>query len=88
MSSDKRSCPDGGACHHGCGTVCWRVQACGPLSGVFPGDRWPAEIAAANTDPRPGGQVFLLGLAGAYGDSDGDGWDRVPDQDQEKRHEQ
>lgn len=41
----RRRCPDGGACHHQCTAgPCWRVAACGPLSGVFPGDRWPEDI--------------------------------------------
>lgn len=50
MSStpEKSRCPDGGACHHGCAaTECFRVIGAGPLSGVFPGDRWPAAIKAA-----------------------------------------
>lgn len=37
-------CPDGGTCHHGCyasDVSCYRVAYCGPLSGVFPNDRWP-----------------------------------------------
>ena len=34
-------CPDGGRCHHRCQNRCWRVDNCGPLSGVFPEDRWP-----------------------------------------------
>lgn len=47
------ACPDGGTCHHGCNLsrpkpACWRVRYAGPLSGVFPGDRWPADVAAAN----------------------------------------
>jgi hypothetical protein len=41
-----RECPDGGACHHGCTTGCFRVAWAGPLSGVFPGDTWPAGIIA------------------------------------------
>jgi hypothetical protein len=40
-------CPDGGTCHHECATACWRVRWVGPLSGVYPGDRWPAEVRAA-----------------------------------------
>jgi hypothetical protein len=42
-------CPDGGTCHHQCraATLCSRVIDCGPLSGVFPGDRWPEEIRRA-----------------------------------------
>jgi len=39
----QRTCPDQGTCHHECGAdQCFRVQCCGPLSGVFPGNRWPA----------------------------------------------
>jgi hypothetical protein len=34
-------CPDGGRCHHECTGPCWRVDHAGPLSGVYPGDRWP-----------------------------------------------
>lgn len=38
-------CPDGGTCHHRCpdGSLrsCFRVSSCAPLSGVYPGDRWP-----------------------------------------------
>jgi hypothetical protein len=37
-------CPDGGTCHHWCGRKCFRVQTCGPLSGVYPDDEWPAEV--------------------------------------------
>lgn len=36
-------CPDGGACHHDCSTSCFRVEHCGPLSGVFPNDEWPTK---------------------------------------------
>ncbi|EMY33571.1 hypothetical protein D477_014256 [Arthrobacter crystallopoietes BAB-32] len=43
-SSDKDRCPDDGACHHNCVGGCFRVRACGPLSGVYPGDRWPAAV--------------------------------------------
>lgn len=39
-----RTCPDGGACHHGCAYGCFRVETCEPLSGVFPDDQWPAEV--------------------------------------------
>lgn len=39
-------CPDGGACHHECALdSCFRVQSCSPLSGVFPGNRWPREVS-------------------------------------------
>ena len=45
---EKRSCPDEGACHHFCEAgPCFRVLACGPLSGVFPDNRWPQEIVSA-----------------------------------------
>jgi hypothetical protein len=44
VASVSGKCPDGGACHHGCEGSCWRVSWCGPLSGVFPGDRWPAGL--------------------------------------------
>lgn len=47
-------CPDGGKCHHGCSTGCWRVTTCGPLSGVFPGNRWPAEVAADHAESDGG----------------------------------
>lgn len=40
-------CPDGGRCHHSCVRTdqCFRVRTCSPLSGVFPNDEWPDEIA-------------------------------------------
>lgn len=44
---DERMCPDGGACHHECeerGEGCFRVAFAGPLSGVYPGDRWPDTV--------------------------------------------
>lgn len=38
-------CPDGGTCHHACGTgACFRVLNAGPLSGVFPTDQWPMNV--------------------------------------------
>jgi hypothetical protein len=41
-------CPDGGWCHHECALgACFRVHYCGPLSGVYPGDEWPAEVVSA-----------------------------------------
>lgn len=43
-------CPDGGTCHHDCRSACFRVLACGPLSGEFRGDEWPAEIEKLHTD--------------------------------------
>ena len=44
----ERACPDGGKCHHSCGPNdrCFRVDTCGPLSGVFPNDEWPPEVEA------------------------------------------
>lgn len=50
-------CPDGGYCHGSnlaAGSEpcpeggCLRVRTSGPLSGVYPGDRWPAEVRRAN----------------------------------------
>ena len=43
------ACPDGGKCHHQCKVTesCFRVRACGPLSGVFEDNRWPADVLAA-----------------------------------------
>jgi hypothetical protein len=41
-------CPDGGTCHHECRAGCFRATWCGPLSGVFPGDRWPEDVRAGN----------------------------------------
>lgn len=35
------TCPDGGTCHHKCLVSCYRVECCGPLSGVFENDEWP-----------------------------------------------
>jgi hypothetical protein len=44
---EAEGCPDGGTCHHGCTTGCFRVSWAGPLSGVYPGDEWPADVRAA-----------------------------------------
>jgi len=46
----RAKCPDDGTCHHDCDAEgpCWRVLACGPLSGVYPGDEWPIEITMAH----------------------------------------
>lgn len=43
-------CPDGGKCHHNCNSSkgCFRVATCGPLSGLYPGDEWPASVTASN----------------------------------------
>jgi hypothetical protein len=44
-------CPDKGACHHWCGQLCFRVQCCSPLSGVFPDDVWPKAIEDEHRQP-------------------------------------
>lgn len=45
-----RSCPDGGTCHHECGTGgCFRVGSCGPLSGIYLGDTWPESVRQAES---------------------------------------
>jgi hypothetical protein len=50
-------CPDGGYCHGrtlAAGSApcpegtCLRVRTSGPLSGVFPGDRWPTSVVRAD----------------------------------------
>ncbi|MFC9432755.1 hypothetical protein [Nocardia sp. NPDC057030] len=47
-------CPDGGTCHHVCAPAdCFRVRCCGPLSGVFPGDTWPADVEARVAAAQP-----------------------------------
>lgn len=48
--SERRSCPDGGVCHHGCVRSCWRVSCCSPLSGVYADDCWPVEVRAAHRE--------------------------------------
>lgn len=47
--TDARICPDGGYCHHDCEAGCYRVRAAGPLTGAFPGDKWPAVVVRAET---------------------------------------
>jgi hypothetical protein len=44
-----RRCPDGGACHHSCAAGCYRVRVAGPLTGAFPGDKWPAQVVRTET---------------------------------------
>lgn len=44
------TCPDGGTCHHSCVSACFRVSACGPLTGAYDRDEWPAHVTA---DPTP-----------------------------------
>ena len=41
-----KRCPDDGVCHgHNCAPDnCMRVYSCGPLSGVFPNNRWPEHM--------------------------------------------
>lgn len=47
-------CPDDGTCHHDCDdNACFRVRSCGPLSGVFVNDEWPAEVRAAHAETPP-----------------------------------
>lgn len=60
-----RTCHDGGTCHHGCADgPCFRVLTCGPLSGVYPEDRWPVEVLAKTQQQATGGRSSL-GSAGA-----------------------
>lgn len=42
-----RTCPDDGACHHGCNVTCWRVRNCAPLTASG-WDDWPDAIKAEN----------------------------------------
>lgn len=75
--TDPRSgrCPDGGYCHGSslaAGSppcregACLRVRTSGPLSGVYPGDRWPDEVYRANglqpIHPRPTPEHLRLAL--------------------------
>lgn len=41
---ERAHCPDEGACHHDCLHACWRVEHAEPLSGVYPGDKWPQHV--------------------------------------------
>lgn len=47
-------CPDGGKCNsrRACpaGGPCTRVLSCGPLSGVYPGNRWPDALRQEHFD--------------------------------------
>lgn len=48
---EQRPCPDGGTCHHSCFEgPCFRVAACGPLSGAFPNNRWPEAVVQAERE--------------------------------------
>ncbi len=51
--SRNQRCPDGGHCHHDCDQVCNRTQVGGPLSGVFPGNRWPPGLDIRPRRPLP-----------------------------------
>jgi hypothetical protein len=49
---ESNTCPDRARCHHRCPlNACYRVRTCGPVSGVFPRDEWPPEIAARHGRP-------------------------------------
>jgi len=50
LNEDNRRCPDGGACHHSCTDKCYRVECCGPLSGVFPNDEWPDALTEEDNE--------------------------------------
>lgn len=42
---DVGRCPDDGTCHHLCvGFYCFRVEACGPMTGMYNNNLWPDEI--------------------------------------------
>ncbi|MCK4784798.1 MAG: hypothetical protein KAV87_13685, partial [Desulfobacteraceae bacterium] len=47
----KKQCPDGAVCNHDCESRCFRVDNCEPLSGVYPDDKWPSEMSAADVQP-------------------------------------
>lgn len=47
-----KTCPDSGACHHGCTERCWRVSRALPLSITGWVD-WPDEVKAAHAAPTP-----------------------------------
>lgn len=48
-------CPDQAACFHQCAEFgyCYRVRNCMPMSGVFPGDRWPMTVPAPDAVTTP-----------------------------------
>lgn len=52
-NSYKKQCPDGAVCNHDCESRCFRVDNCGPLSGVYPDDEWPSEMSAEEVQPIP-----------------------------------
>ena len=71
MTAKRQQCPDEGACHHGCpsAAACFRVACCGPLSGAYPGDRWPDGMAQAAREARSAGpptaEDFIVGAVTA-----------------------
>ena len=77
-------CPDNGACYHGCRVLgpCYRVLACGPLSNVFVGDTWPANVYGES-----GVKYALFGWSGER-DADPDLVAAYRERYQEKREEQ
>lgn len=67
------ACPDGGTCHHECPSVgaCFRVAWCGPLTGTYPGDDWPAGLPEAARRERGNGHLTAedyMASAGEIGD--------------------
>jgi hypothetical protein len=63
VSEEERTerCPDGGYCHGSTFAAgsppcspgdCFRVRHAAPLSGVYPGDRWPDEVRAREVRAR------------------------------------
>ena len=50
LQQPPEGCPDGGVCHHRCGTHCFRVLNCGPLSGVYDGDKWPEALVKEHAE--------------------------------------
>lgn len=75
QTPDGVKCPDDGTCHHQCieaARPCWRVQTCGPLSGVFPGDQWPDNVTAANIEPAKPTRTFTRHDGQEYSVSVGD----------------
>lgn len=50
-TQEAKGCPDGGTCHHTCERVCFRVDGCGPLSGVYPDDQWPDDVKRQHGAP-------------------------------------
>lgn len=65
-------CPDGGACHHGCTMICWRVSNAEPLSGAGYGAHWPAEIQAEHAayTPPPAAPTEYAAAQAYVGDDD------------------